>query len=167
MFEWLKRILRNRIITTAADPVPSKAYGSYGRLEIPDLKIGVPLYASNGNNSQKIVDDRNSAAFIRWHYQEVIADHVSQSNFKNLIMAKPGVTRAHLLFADGSITTLICTQIQTGHIVITDGKNKMYDEQWAPFDKQNAGGFVIYTCKGLRKGNVQDVTLTYWSKTDE
>lgn len=167
MWEWLKTLLRNNIVRTVEDPIPVKEFGTYGRLEIPELRIAIPLNASHGGDAQKIVDARNSAAFIKWRYQEVIADHVSQGNFKNLILARPGNTKAYILYADGGRAPLLCTQTQTGHIRIEDGKNKLFDESWAPFDKQNAGGIVIYTCKGLRKGNVQDVTLTYWRKINE
>lgn len=163
MFSKIREFLKNKIIKTVEDPAPVKEFGTYGRLEIPELKIAIPVNLSNGN-AQKVVDARNSAVYIKWPFQEVIVDHVSQGCFWNLNLVQPGHTKANIIFENGDHFSLICTQIQTGHIIIENGKNKLYDEKWDPFRKQNAGGWVIYTCKGFRHGNIQDITLTYWRR---
>ena len=47
-------------------PAPQpKIYGTHGRVEIPSLSISLPLYEAS-TDAQKIVDDKNSAAFIKW-----------------------------------------------------------------------------------------------------
>ena len=35
-----------------------KTYGTHGRIEIPVLRISLPLYEAKNGNAQKIVDDK-------------------------------------------------------------------------------------------------------------
>ena len=71
-----------------------KIYGTYGRLEIPDLKISVPVYKAQGGNQQKLCDDINSAVCLNWGNQIAIADHCDQGHFSNLNNVKVGITIA-------------------------------------------------------------------------
>ena len=48
------------------------SYGTHGRLSIPSLNIDVAVYNSHGNDSQAIVDEIDSAAFINWKNQNAI-----------------------------------------------------------------------------------------------
>ena len=131
---------------------------------IQSLNIDAPLYEGEKGTAQRIVDKKRSAAFIRWQYQNVIADHVGEQNFSNLTRAVPGVTVAIIEYENGNRERYYCIKNQVGHIRIENGKNKMYDSQWNYAGTQNVGGLAIYTCRGIRKGDIQDVTLTYWKR---
>lgn len=49
----------------SASKIDTKIYGDNGRIEIPDLKISLPLYKGN-DNPQEVVDKKNAAAFLEW-----------------------------------------------------------------------------------------------------
>ena len=49
--------------------------GAVGVWQIPDLDISIPVYNSNYQNIQKIIDDENSAALSRWCNAYDIGDH--------------------------------------------------------------------------------------------
>ena len=162
------------------DPVPDKMLGSYGRLEIPDLSISVPLYSAEGKDAQKIVDATNSAAIFGLGKQTVIADHVHQSNFQNLIRVQPGKTKAFIhttdritryvcilsfvRTTDGKKQSYICILSQLGHIQKSEVGNRLYDWEGTPARDKNENGLTIYTCLGPSVDDIQKVTITYWKK---
>ena len=63
-----------------AKPKP-KTYGTYGRLEIPELQISVPVYKTENGNAQAICDKKDSAVYLNWGNQFAIVDHCDQANF--------------------------------------------------------------------------------------
>ena len=142
---------------------PTK-YGSQGRLEIPELAIGVPLYDTTTGSAQKIVDDENSAAYLFWGDQIAIADHSSQANFNNLNNAVPSRTTAYIV-RPGRTERYVCAQTQIGHIKIGSSGNQIYDCKWRPVYQQNRGRLTIYTCIQKSAQDVMDVRLTYWAPT--
>lgn len=143
-----------------------KAYGTNGRLEIPDIGIGVPLYEAGNGDAQKIVDNINSAAFIRFGDQDIIADHVCQG-FSNLINVKPGVTEAYIRYEDGRQKAYTCQCSQLGHIRKSASGNSLLDWTWNRALGNNGASLVIYTCLGNPKGTEQSVTLTYWTENEQ
>lgn len=162
-FNFLKPLMTKTIVNE--DPVPEKTLGSYGRLEIPDLSISVPLYSVGNKSAQKIVDDPDSAAIFGLGKQMVIADHVHQSNFGNLIRVQPGRTKAYVLTVDGQQAIYICMLSQLGHIQLSETGNRLYDWEGIPAKEKNPDGLAIYTCLGSASNGVQNVTLTYWKKS--
>ena len=62
----------------------ANVYGTYGRLEIPDLNISIPLNGIELGPAQKVIDLEDSAIYLKWPNQVVIADHCHQANFSNL-----------------------------------------------------------------------------------
>lgn len=52
--------------------IPDKAIGVW---QIPDLNISIPVYSANKSNEQKIIDDQNSAAQVKWCSAVDIGDH--------------------------------------------------------------------------------------------
>ena len=141
---------------------PKKTYGTHGRIEIPDLNIGIPLYLTEDKNAQKIVDDQDSAACICFGEQNIIVDHVSQG-LSNLINVKPGVTKAYIQYEDGSHESYICECSQLGHIKKSSSGNQLFDWTWKHALGKNKNCLTIYTCLGRADGDDQLVTLTYWS----
>ena len=141
---------------------PVKVYGTHGRIEIPDLGIGVPLYETGSGNAQNLVDNPGSAAFIRYGTQSIIADHVSQG-FSNLINVKPGVTKAYIRYADGRQEEYTCQCSQLGHIRKSESGNVLLDWTWGRALMRTGDNLVIYTCLGNAIGNDQRVTLTFWA----
>ena len=134
-----------------------KKRGTHGRIEIPSLLIGIPLYDGDGKTAQDIVDAPQSAVFLRWRTQDVIADHSFQDGFQRLRWAVPGKTVAYI-DNDGR-EAYICVQKQVGHI-----RDKLYDSQW---QEAKPGGLVMYTCIGESDPDTMDVWLTYWKKQKE
>lgn len=165
------RLVANRpmVIQTGPDPAPEpkvKVYGSQGRLEINELGISVPLYDTSRGDAQKLVDDVDSAAYLRWGTQVAVADHACQANFANLSRAVPGRTIA-VIDRKTSQEQYMCYRTQVGHIrIIAPGNNNIYDANWAPVKTQNAGGLTIYTCMGKSAEDVMDIRLTYWKKVN-
>ena len=140
-------------------PLP-KVYGTHGRIEIPNLKISLPLYDAKGD-AQTIVDRKNAAAFIKWSNQDVIADHSGQDGFERLEFATPGNTLAFIVYNNGKPSeTYICTQKQIGHILMGT-KNKLVDAKNVP---PQSNGLIMYTCIHESAINIMDVWLTYWKK---
>jgi len=131
-----------------------KKKGTHGRIEIPSLRIGVPLYNSNGN-AQKIVDNKKSAVFLEWEDQIAIADHSGQDGFERLANAIPYQTLAYIDYKGKEY--YLCTKKQVGHIV----NDRIYDSKW---EHAKSGGLVIYTCIGKSAEDVMDAWLTYWKR---
>ena len=147
--------------TTPPAPQPI-VFGTSGRLEIPELEIGVPLYDSRGQDKQAIVDAENSAIYMNWGTQQCIADHTYQSNFVNLNKAIVGKTIAFI--DDGTNRrAYCCVSSQIGHIRIgMNGGNTLLDANWELVYPQNYGGICIYTCLRKSADDVMDVRLTFW-----
>lgn len=154
----------------AVDPVASKkvtrmlsakVYGTHGRLEIQELNISVPLYDARGLASQRVVDNRNSAAFMRWQKQIAIADHCDQANFSNLNKVRAGSTTA-VIDLRNTQERFICVSSQVGHIRLAESGNRIFDRNWNPANTQNEGGLCIYTCIEKSAPDVMDVRLTFW-----
>ena len=141
--------------------VRPKIYGTYGRLEIPDLKISVPVYKAQGGNSQKLCDDINSAVCLNWGNQIAIADHCDQGHFSNLNNVKVGITIA-TIDLQTSQKQYRCIKSQIGHIRISKEGNRIFDANWLPVYSQNPGGMTIYTCINKSQVDIMDVRLTYW-----
>ena len=139
-------------------PTTKKIYGDYGRIEIPDLQISLPLYKGN-DNPQAVVDRKNAAAFLQWENQNVIVDHTGQDGFERLENAIPYKTIAYIDFGSRK-ERYICTKKQIGHILIGT-KNKIRD---ANYIFPQSPSLIIYTCKGLSQPNVMDIWLTYWKR---
>ena len=140
---------------------PPKIYGTHGRIEIPSLSISLPLYEAS-TNAQKIVDDKNSAAFIKWLDQDVIVDHSGQDGFERLEKAIPKSTIAYVVYNNGKSTErYICTKKQIGHIKTVGGKNKLLDSQW---QHPKSGCLLMYTCIKKSAPDVMDVWLIYWKR---
>lgn len=155
------RILRAIKRNFSKIALKSKVYGTYGRLEIPELQISVPVYKTQNGNSQKLCDDENSAVYLNWGNQFAIVDHCHQSNFSNLNKVKVGITTA-IVDQKTSQKKYRCIKSQIGHIRISSGGNRLFDENWVPAYGQNPGGMTIYTCTTKSAPDVQDVRLTYW-----
>lgn len=138
-----------------------RKYGTHGRIEIPELGISVPLYDSVNGNSQELCDNADSAVCMKWSSQIAIADHCNQGNFSNLNKARVGRTIATIDQQDKK-EHYRCVRSQIGHIRISESGNRIFDSNWAPAYKQNAGGLCIYTCIEKSAPDVMDVRLTYW-----
>ena len=136
-------------------------YGTHGRLSVPSLGIDVAVNDSRGFDSQMIVDDDDSAAFIEWKDQNVIVDHRSQS-FYYLPHATPGITTACLV-TPASTNYYVCTYSGTGRI--TYGQNHactFVDDLGNSVNSTNKDGICMYTCQGQLNGNELPVYVTYW-----
>ena len=151
------------LIRTLLAPVNrKKTYGDAGLLEIPSLRISVPLYYPGVRSAQEITDDKNSAACFPWGGQTVIADHSHQGNFSMLNLAKAGQTVATVDSENGR-QAYLCSRSQVGHLKTTEYGNELYDEEWAKVAGQNPGGLCIYTCIAKSARDVMDVRLTFWT----
>lgn len=147
-------------------PRGMKVYGSQGRLEIDELDIGVPLYDTANGDAQALIDNEESAAYLRWYGQVAIADHANQANFSNLSWAVPGKTVA-VIDRKAAQDRFVCYRTQIGHIRIgARGSNQVFDEDWKPVHGQNNNGLTIYTCIGKPAKDVMDVRLTYWRREE-
>lgn len=142
--------------------IPNKIFGTHGRIEIPDLEIEIPLYNSECGNSQSVVDNLDSAVFISYGKYGIIADHVDQG-LKNLINAKPGITKVYIRHENGSQESYICECSQVGHIKKSESGNRLFNWLWERAPETNKNSLTIYTCFGVADGDDQRVTLTYWS----
>lgn len=137
------------------------SYGTHGRLSIPSLNIDVAVYNSHGNDSQAIVDEIDSAAFINWKNQNAIVDHRSQS-FYYLPDAIPGLTKACIItpmYTD----YYVCTYVGNGKITYgADHLCSITDEWGDAVNLANSGGICMYTCQGEMDGDEVPVCITYW-----
>ena len=140
---------------------PIKKYGTYGRLEIPELSISVPVYKAENGNQQKLCDDINSAVCLNWGSSIAIVDHCDQANFSNLNYVKVGQTVA-TVDQETSQKQYRCIRSQVGHLKIQPSGNRLYDSSWTPVYNLNPGGLTIYTCLHKSAADVMDVRLTYW-----
>lgn len=145
-------------------PEPEKeiVYGTYGRLEIPDLSISIPLNGVESGSAQQVIDMEDSAVYLNWPNQTVIADHCHQANFSNLNRAIQGHTKAFIASDPDSKKWLVCCKTQVGHIRIGEKSNSLFDHDWNPVYHSNSGGLTMYTCIEKSAPDVMDVRLTYW-----
>ncbi len=153
-----------RLFQLRLEPSPEyakKKYGTHGRLEIPELHISVPLYDAHDGNQQEIVDEPQSAVYMRWGQQGAIADHSNQDRFSNLNRVRPWHTIA-TIDRQSAKEKFRCYRTQVGHIRTAEGANRIFDSGWKPVYAQNPGGLCIYTCIGRSAEDVMDVCLTYW-----
>ena len=146
------------ITTEVVITEPPLSYGTFGRLDIPSIGIGVALnYVDlRDGTAQSVVDAYDSAAYFFWHdCKYVIADHNNQG-FANLRNAQVG-SYAQISNADGYVDTYICTR------VCTDGRNTQYDlldEYGVSADLSENGSLLMYTCNQ----DWEHITLTFWEK---
>lgn len=140
----------------------ANVYGTYGRLEIPDLNISIPLNGIELGPAQKVIDLEDSAIYLKWPNQVVIADHCHQANFSNLNKAIPGHTKAYIATDPENKKWLVCCKTQVGHIKIGEKSNALFDHDWIPVYQNNSSGFTMYTCIQKSAPDVMDVRLTYW-----
>lgn len=166
VWDKLKSLLSTSSPTTPEVKPKEKKYGTHGRLEIPELSIEMPLYDAKGVNAQSIVDAADSAAIFQHGSQTMIADHVSQGMFANLINCRPGKTKAYIRYQEGRSEEYLCHVSQYAHIHMIGTGNVLLDWRDDPVSSKNPGGLSIYTCLGFRHGDIQDVTLTYWKKAE-
>lgn len=121
---------------------------------IPALFICIRLYDANGD-AQQIVDAPRSAAFLRWHGQNAIADHSGQNGFERIAYAKPGKTIAYVRGEK-----YVCTEKQIGRTE----NGKIYDSEG---ERVRSGGLCMYTCIGETAPGVMAVWLTYWQNKNK
>ena len=146
------------ITTEVVITEPPLSYGTFGRLDIPSIGIGVALnYVDlRDGTAQSVVDAYDSAAYFFWHdCKYVIADHNNQG-FANLRNAQVG-SYAQISNADGYVDTYICTR------VCTDGRNTQYDlldEYGISADSSVNCSLLMYTCNQ----DWEHITLTFWEK---
>lgn len=127
--------------------------GSMGRLTIPGFSVALfkaSIY--DLNESQFIVDNKDSAAYMTdGNGNIIIADHVHQG-FAAIKKAKPNQTIATIDY--GTYTEkYICTDNFIGRNTGSD----LVDLNGNPVKGENIGGIIMYTC------NVDGtVTITFW-----
>ncbi len=138
-----------------------KTYGTYGRLEIPELQISVPVYKTENGNAQAICDKKDSAVYLNWGNQFAIVDHCDQANFSNLNRVRVGLTMA-TVDLQTSKKQYRCVKSQIGHLRISNTGNRLFDKNWVPAYDQNPNGLTMYTCMHKSAADVMDVRLTYW-----
>lgn len=144
----------------STDPPFSGEFGTAGRLMIPSVGIDVALYACGSSSEyadeqQKIVDNRDSAAYIEQAHTNdyVIADHNHQG-FNAIKSSVPYETYAYINFGS-YVQRYVCTEVGQGknlgnNLIDWNGRSLNYD----PIP----GGLAMYTCNA----NSTDVTITYW-----
>lgn len=144
------------LINTVAAEMPRRS-GMSGRLTIPDVNVNVALFevsASDGAANQKITDKTDSAAFIPWGNQWLVADHYYQG-FEKMKNSKIG-TIAYINNGE-RMQAYICVEKAAGKNVsytLLDNKgNDLYN--------RNAGGICMYTCNVVIY-NGQDITYSLW-----
>ena len=142
-------------------------YGAFGRLIIPSLNISVPLYTTDKEkNAQEIVDDEDSALYLKWPYQYVIVDH-ARGTFKNLYNAIPGKTIA-IIDKILKQERYICVKEQRGMLLEKSDsrENILYDANGKRVQDsmENKGGLCIYTCMEALSPNTTAIKITYWKR---
>ena len=136
--------------------------GSMGRLYIPDVDLNVALFDSGfyDGNSQTIVDNKDSAAYLNDFDIPIIADHKHQG-FSKMKQSIPNETLAYINTGD-KIETYLCAKKcigkNTGFLLIDDENRciSVYDEAYKDFGEY----IVMYTCNE----NWQNITITFWKK---
>lgn len=146
-----------KIRTETVKEEMKKRAGMKGRLNIPNLDIDIALFdRSIYEDSQDIVDRRDSAAYLYGKDHVIIGDHDFQDNFRDIKKAIPHETIATIDYGD-YIEEWICVDNFKGHntgseLTHEDTNDSCYDE--------NIGGIIMYTCNGIPN----NVIITYWQK---
>ena len=129
------------------DPITSikkdnSRLGTYGRLYVSNHDVALYDYNVNTRSSlslQKLVDNKDSAAYYTTHGKYIIADHDYQG-FKVLVNLSVG-TKAYIKLSDGSIKTYKLIKKSKGKntgpdLVDTNG-NSFFDMK---------SDLIMYTC---------------------
>ena len=146
--------------TTTISEEPAYTFGTAGRLEIPSVGVGVALYITDlyQQNVQSVVDAWDSAAVFPYRDSvTVIADHNNQG-FASLKNVGVGDT-AFISQQNGSFDTYVCTRVcYNGHNLGTE----LVDEYGEQVESNIDGELIMYTCNDCW----QNITITYWQRTD-
>ena len=132
--------------------------GTFGRLYLPSVNLNVALYQTEisiGSEAQKIVDNRDSAAYFSVYAHQVIADHSHQGFHR--IADIPIGERAYIKKNDSQIVTYKLTQKfegmnQGSDLTDLNGKS-VFDE------KEN---LIMYTCYKINEYE-NHVMITIWN----
>ncbi len=131
--------------------------GTLGRLFLPSVDFNVAVYStdlSDGNNAQKIVDQKDSAAYFQIRNHSVIADHNHQG-FHRIIDLEIG-DKAYIKTSDGQIQVYRMTQKFEGMNLgsdLTDLNGK------SAFDLES--DLILYTCYKIYEYE-NHVMITMW-----
>lgn len=136
----------------------SRVLGTFGRLYLPSVNLNVALYQteiSTGGEAQKIVDNRDSAAYFSIASHQIIADHSHQGFHK--IANIPIGEKAYIKKTDSQIVTYQLIQKfegmnQESDLTDLNGKS-VFDE------KEN---LIMYTCYKINEYE-NHVMITIWS----
>lgn len=132
----------------------SKRGGLY-ILDIPDLGVHVmcfPADCFDGEQNQFVVDAKDSAAYMSWGVESVIADHKHQG-FSAIWDCAAGV-KAYLTDANGT-RSLTCVEVGSG----TNTGGGIFSDSGHDAWNYNDGGICMYTCNE----DWQHITVTFWS----
>lgn len=153
-------VIEHSIETPTVSNKPVYTYGSAGRLDIPNVGVGVALNNADlyKDNVQSIVDAPDSAAFFSFRDRlMVIADHNNQG-FQNIKKVSVG-DRAVVSQETGICDIYVCTRVcREGHNLGAD----LIDEYGAQVEFNTDGELIMYTCNDCW----QNVTITFWQKAN-
>lgn len=129
--------------------------GTKGRLYFPSLNFSVALYYANAYNdenynAQKIVDDKDSAAYFYFYQYELISDHNYQG-FNKIINLSIN-DKMYIKNADNTNSYYVLKDKFIGQNLKDDLVSK---EGQSVLDMD--GDLIIYTCY-----NKDDIIITIW-----
>ena len=155
------------MISTIETPVVSelekirkdtRSLGTFGRLYLPSVNLNVALYKteiSTGNEVQKIVDNKDSAAYFSVYTHKIIADHSHQSFHK--IEDIPVGEKAYIKKNDSEVMVYKLVQrfegINAGSDLTDLNGKSIFDE------KEN---LIMYTCYKISEYE-NHVIITIWN----
>jgi len=132
--------------------------GTFGRLYLPSVVLNVALYQteiSKGEEAQKIVDKRDSAAYFSVYSHQVIADH-SHQNFHKIADIPVG-EKAYIKKSDSEVIVYKLVQkfegINAGFDLTDLNGKSVFDE------KEN---LIMYTCYKINEYE-NHVMITIWN----
>ena len=155
-------VLETSVAPQVVDPVETirqngESLGTLGRLFLPSVDFSVAVYStslSDGDHAQKIVDDRDSAAYFQIRNQSVIADHNHQG-FHRIIDIVVG-EKAYIKNSDGQIQVYKMTNK-------LEGMNLGYDltdlNEKSVLDGES--DLILYTCYKISEYD-NHVMITFW-----
>ena len=155
-------VLETPVVPQVVDPVEAirqneESLGTLGRLFLPSVDFSVAVYStslSDGDHAQKIVDDRDSAAYFQIHNQSVIADHNHQG-FHRIIDIQVG-EKAYIKNSNGQIQVYRMTKK-------FEGMNLGYDltdlNEKSVLDGES--DLILYTCYKISEYD-NHVMITFW-----
>ena len=136
----------------------TRTLGTFGRLYLPSVNLNVALYktdVSTGNEAQKIVDNKDSAAYFLIYTHQIIADH-SHQNFHKIADIPVG-EKAYIKKSDSEVIVYKLVQKFEGinaESDLTDLNGKsVFDE------KEN---LIMYTCYKINEYE-NHVMITIWN----